>query len=356
MMALLTRAALVQVMIFAAGASAATLGTRTITNATHYGYWGFASTSAHNTRTIVAGVSGVTRRIHVQGTLTKVHPAAWASSLRVHPTGGLLAIGQPWFQFTDLYDFDGTIPVSTTIYVPGGATLSSAMLFEMYSIDDEAFVPGVDGRSTLTYSFDDQHAPGTVEYNGVLSTSDPTFNRPQQVPTNPPGWSAPFLTNRFPHYDVQPFFVDTAGAYALASASEFQSAGVLYAGGFDPANPLSNLVRAQGQGPNVIRNNTLNNLPLGGDAIGGALLNVNLQPNVQYFFVTTAFSAPSASSGPVTGRYLNLITGAGNVTLGLIPEPSTGVGLSVMLSLCLRRWTAGPHNWRSEPSAKHVGG
>ncbi len=117
----------------------------------------------------------------------------------------------------------------------------------MYSVDSESFVPGIDARSTLTYSFNSDFPSGTAEYTGTLDESDPTFNRPIQFETNPPGYTDPFLSNRFPHFDVQPFHVDGVGSYSLVSANEYESAGVLYAEDFDPMMPLDNVVRALGR-------------------------------------------------------------------------------------------------------------
>lgn len=322
-------------------ASAEVVGTQTITNANHYGYFGFASTSQFNTKAAVGPFTGTARVIRAQGTITKVHPDAWASSIRVYPSGGGLAGYQPWFQFTNQRDFTGTIPVSATIWIPGGLNLTPAMQFEMYSIDSEQFVPGLDARSTMTYTFDNAFPAGTAEYTGSLSATDPTFNRPIQFPSSAPsGWSAPFLSGRFPHYDVQPFHVDTPGSYALASANEFESAGVLYANSFDPSNSLANVVWAFSQTGNVLRNNTFNNLPFNDDATGGTVIVADLVPGVQYYFVTSAYAAPGTEpdGGPFVGRYSNIIApnGTGSVTLGIIPEPASA-GAILLAGLLLRR-------------------
>ena len=327
------------VALAAGGASAAPFGSVTVTNANHYGYFGFASTSANNTKVNIGPFNGTARTIRVEGTITKVHPDAWAKSIRVLPSGSGLATFQPWFQFSNLYDFNGTIPVNATIYAPGGFNANSLMRLEMYSVDSEGFVPGLDARSTLTYTFDDAFPPGTAEFSGRLEATDPTFNRPVQVETNPPGYSAPFLTNRFPHYDVQPFHVAAAGSYSLVTANEFESAAAVYAGAFNPSTPLTNLVRALGQTGNVLRNSSFNPLPFDDDATGGTLITVDLVPGVQYFMVTTAFAAPGSEpdGGPFIGRYSNLITGAGTVTLGVIPEPSSVVGVAVSLVALIAR-------------------
>ena len=329
------------VHVLAPDASGDVLGTQTITNANHYGYYGFPSTSANNTKATVGPFTGTARVIRAQGTITRVHPDAWVSSIRVLPSGPALAVTQPWFQFSNVRDFpEPTVNVSATIYIPGGFSLATPMTFEMYSIDSEQFVPGLDARSTMTYTFESDFAPGTAQYTGRLETSDPKFNRPIQFPSSAPsGWTEPFLSNRFPHYDVQPFHVDTAGRYDLATANEYESHAVLYRNSFDPANPLNNVVWAFSQTGNVMRNNTFNPLPFNDDATGGTVINADLVPGVQYYFVTTAYAAPGdpVDGGPFIGRYSNIITGAGNVTLGIVPEPTVGVIVASLASLALLR-------------------
>ena len=322
-------------------ASADVLGTQTITNATHYGYYGFASTSAQNTKATVGPFTGTARVIRASGTITRVHPDAWVSSIRVLPSGPALAVTQPWFQFSNVREFPTpTVNVSATIYIPGGFSLATPMTFEMFSIDAEQFVPGVDARSTMTYTFESDFAPGTAQYTGRLETTDPKFNRPIQFPSSAPsGWTAPFLSGRFPHYDVQPFFVDTAGRYDLVTANEYESHAVLYRESFDPTNPLANVMWAFSQTGNVMRNNTFNPLPFNDDATGGTVINADLVPGVQYYFVTTAYAAPGdpVDGGPFVGRYSNIITGAGNVTLGVVPEPTVGVIMASLSCLAVLR-------------------
>jgi hypothetical protein len=313
--------------------SGETLGTATVTNANHYGFFGFASTSAQNTKRTIGPFSGTARVIRVEGTITKVHPDAWAKSIQVQPSGPALAGYQPWFQFSNQREFSGTIPVGATIWAPGGFNLAQPLNLEMFSIDAEAFVPGLDARSTLTYTFDSEFPAGTVEYSGRLEASDPRFNRPIQFPSSAPGgWSSPVLSGRFPHYDVQPFFVDAPGSYSMVTANEYESAGVLYANSFDPDNSLANVLWALPQTGNVLRNNTFNNLPYADDATGGTVIVADLVPGVQYYFVTTAYAAPGdpVDGGPFVGRYSNVITGSGNVTLGLVPEPTMGLGIGIM--------------------------
>ncbi len=328
-------------------ALATTIGTATVTNATHYGYYGFASTSAQNTKANLGPFSGTARVIHIAGTVTRVNSEAWLSSIQVQPSGNNLAVYQPWIQFSEQRDFTGTVNVATDVFIPGGLNLSQQLHLEMFSLDSESFVPGVDARSTLTYTFDNAFAPGTAEYSGALTTTDPTFNRPAQYQyANGFGqvfYSAPELTGAHPYYDVQPFTVATAGAYSMVSANEFESASALYAGNFDPNNPLANCVMARNQSGNVLRNKSLNNLAYLDDAVGATMLQTTLQPGVQYYFVTTAFNFPGIEpdGGPFVGRYNNVITGAGAVTLGLIPEPATALTSLGVLMAAKRRRNAG---------------
>lgn len=317
-----------------------TLGVGTVTNASHYGYFGFASTSAQNTKATLGPFTGTARVIRISGTVTKVHADAWLSSIQVQPSGAGLATYQPWIQFSDQRDFAGTVNVSATVYAPGGIDATKAINLEMFSLDSESYVPGVDARSTLTYTLDDAYPPGTVEYSGALTANDPTFNRPAQYQyTNGLGqvmYFPPELTGAFPYFDVQPFHVSQAGTYSMVSANEFESSSVLYSNSFNPASSLTNVVAARNQSGNVLRNKNLNNLPYADDAVGATSITAALQPGVQYYFVTTAFNAPGVETdgGPFLGRYTNIITGAGQVTLGVIPEPSTA-GLAVLSAMWL---------------------
>lgn len=56
------------------------------------------------------------------------------------------------------------------------------------------------------------------------------------------------------------------------------------------------------------------------------MITANLISGVQYYYVTTAYEAPGAGGdgGPFVGNYSNIITGVGQVTLGLVPEPGAG--------------------------------
>jgi hypothetical protein len=320
------------VLACASATQASVIGTQTITNATHYGYYQFASTSAQNTKALINPINGTARVIRITGNVTKVHEDAWLSSIQVQPYGFAVASYQPWIEFSDQRDFEGTVEVKATVWIPGGGlSMSGGLNLEMFSLDAEQYVPGVDARSTLTYEFDNAYPAGTATYSGALTTSDARFNRPAQYYyTNGFGqiiWRDPELTGAFPYYDVQPFHVAEPGQYSMVSANEFESSSVLYAGNFDPNNPLANAVMARNQSGNVIRNRNLNGLPINDDAVGATMIEAQLQPGVQYYFVTTAFNYPGVEpdGGPFIGRYNNLISGSGVVTLGLIPEPASAL-------------------------------
>lgn len=338
-------AAVAALALASAAASAVTIGTVTVTNASHYGYFGFSSTSQFNTKTTIGPFAGTARVIHVTGTLTRVSTSTFVSAdaIQVQPTGTGMANYQPSWQFTDQSRFNAPVTVNTRIYAPGGFDASKPMNLEMFSLSAEQFVPGLDARSTLTYTFDNSFAPGSVEFSGTLTGNDPTFARPTQYQYTDGDdnvlWDVPEPSGSTPHYDVQPFHVATAGEYALVSANEFESAMVLYEGAFDPTKPLDNALAARDQGTNVIRSKALNDLPSLDDAVGASHLSAVLEPGVQYYMVTTAYAAPGGAEdgGPFVGRYNNLITGAGSVTLGIVPEPTTLTILAAALPALTRR-------------------
>lgn len=93
------------------------------------------------------------------------------------------------------------------------------------------------------------HAQSVV--SGTIDNSDPTFNRPD--PGTPPTTISTQGTNV--HYDLLPVTITNAGMYTVVcnGSVNFDTFGLLYGpGGFDPANPLSNvLVGDDDSGPGV---------------------------------------------------------------------------------------------------------
>lgn len=307
-------------MFAATSAQAAILGTVTNTNAQHVGRRGVSG----NTMRIVTLPAGTIRSIDVAGTLTSTNPETWGKHLRVQPTGNGLAGGQTYFQFTETTFFNGTIPASARIVVPGGMAGSTLFRFEHYSPDSEAAVPGLDGTSTLTYTFNDSFDNGALEFSDSLDANHPTFNRLTRFFDLEPSGIG---TNVF--YDAIPFHVDADGLYTMAMAAGFNSHLTLYAGTFDPANPLAGGVEVNDEGINVLRRAGLASLNSDIDTTGTSRLDMNLLAGVQYYFVASTFDNGQ------TGNYFGLVTGAGRVTAGIVPEPATlGVlaGISILIS------------------------
>jgi hypothetical protein len=74
---------------------------------------------------------------------------------------------------------------------------------------------------------------------GTLSSSDPTFNRPNAG--SPPTTLSTSETNEY--YDVIPITVTTTGMITILSGGSMDTFGFLYGpAGFDPLNPLNNIL------------------------------------------------------------------------------------------------------------------
>src|SRR4029077_19627053 len=116
-------------------------------------------------------------------------------------------------------------------------------------------------------------------------------------------------------YDVQPFYVSTGGNYAMGIAAGFDTYLAAYSGSFNPGSALTNLINANNEGINVLRNNTLGPLDVSTVTNGISRLDLPLTAGTQYFLVT------SSLANGTTGNYLGQIVGPGAVTLGVAPEP-----------------------------------
>lgn len=287
--------------------SAVTISSTTITNAQHYGRRG----NANNTVGFYTPGAGTVRTVYVNGTLTSTNTETWGKFLRVQPTGSGLATGQTYFQFSDELNFTNPIPAAATIVVPGGMNASAQLRLEAYSPDSEASVPGLDGRSTLTYTFDDAYPTGAVEFSGALTSADPKYNR--LVRFFDLELSA---TGTAVYYDVQPFHVATSGQYAIALAAGYDSFVSLYGQSFDPTQPLTNGIEVNDEGINVLRRAGFAAVNSDTDTNGTSLLYANLTGGVQYYSVVSSYS------NGLTGTYTGVVSGPGTVTLGTIPEPA----------------------------------
>lgn len=318
-------------------APAAEIANRTITDAAHYGQRG----NANNTNVdFTPGALFTTYRyITVNGTLTAVHPEAWASALRVQPSGGGLATGpgtpkgQSYFKFSDTQNFTGSINVSTTILAPGGVGGGASTHFEMYSVDFESFVPGLDGRSTLTYRFMDS-LPGAAEFSGAITSADPKHHRVANFNADPSGFRVLELGNPTANavgYDLVPFHVATSGSYTMGIATSYDSYLALYHDSFDPANAVANAQHANDDGYNVLRRSSLGPLDVDNDTNGTSRFDDNLVAGTQYYLVVSTYANNQ------TGNYFGQIVGPGNVTLGIVPEPAGALGLLGLALLRRRR-------------------
>lgn len=127
-----------------------------------------------------------------------------------------------------------------------------------------------------------------------------------------PGFAgiSPFGASR---YHVQPFTVDTTGRYDVFSSQTFDGFVFLYAGGFDPLDPLANGLAENDDGRTGLGTSDVwrdrDDAPLA------------LTAGVPYFLVTTGFEEGEE------GAFTNYIGGVGRVTF--VPEPAM-VGVLVV--------------------------
>jgi hypothetical protein len=303
-------------------ASAVTVSSTTITNAQHYGRRG----NANNTVSLYTPGAGTVRTIYVNGTLTSTNTETWGKFLRVQPTGAGLASGQTYFQFSEELNFSAPIPAAATIVVPGGMSAAAQLRLEAYSPDSESSVPGLDGRSTLTYTFDDAYPAGAAEFSGALTTTDPKYNR--LVRFFDLELSA---TGTAVYYDVHPFSVAADGRYTISLAAGYDSFVSLYGGSFDPSQPLINGIEVNDEGINVLRRAGFAAVNSDTDTNGTSLLTADLIAGVQYYSVISSYS------NGLTGSYSGVVHGAGAVSLGAIPEPALGAAFLAFSAVFCRK-------------------
>jgi hypothetical protein len=158
----------------------------------------------------------------------------------------------------------------------------------------------------------------TTNFAGMLSASDPTFNRPLSG-TPPGGLSA---AGTAVSYDLYPFFVTAAASFTLQTLSANLAPNtaddtfiVLYQNAFNPLAPLSNAISADD------------------DSGAGALslITATLNPGVQYYLVSTAFF--NGAFGDYTGSIS--ATGAPAAILGMLPVPEPSTALMMLSALGL---------------------
>lgn len=154
-------------------------------------------------------------------------------------------------------------------------------------------------------------------FSGGTSADSPRWTRPldrrtDAGPGSPQRQNVPF--------EVKPFFVDTTGIYQFSSTADgWISAIVFYQDEFDASNSALNLMGHQG-----IDQTYLNFAP--------RVAGFEFEAGRQYFMVHTG------RTNTQFGTYSGEVTGVGNVTFGVIPEPSTMAALAaVPLLLRLRK-------------------
>jgi len=144
-------------------------------------------------------------------------------------------------------------------------------------------------------SFSLPAAAGAIVINGD-TTGSPTYNRPFSDMSGLSGVG----TNV--NYQVTTFTVSTAGAYSLLSEAGYDNFLGLYAGAFDPTQPLHNAIAYN-------------------DDLGSTLrsgFTTNLLAGVSYFAVASAFDNNRF------GAYKLTISGPGDISLSsAVPEPAT---------------------------------
>ena len=130
------------------------------------------------------------------------------------------------------------------------------------------------------------------------TTGGPTYNRASETSgLSPDGTRVSYRT--------QTFQVGAFGTYGIVSNGDYDTFLTLYAGGFDPADALSNVIMSNDDAFNAYQY-------LGDTSAFG----VDLLPGVAYTLVTTAYANGEA------GRFANAIVGPGAISaIAAVPEP-----------------------------------
>lgn len=184
----------------------------------------------------------------------------------------------------------------------------------------------------------------TLTYSGAISSSDPTFNRPENAIQLSSAWTLyqtfSFVAGSGP-WSITGDYRDGGAALGVSNGLE----GYLYVyTSFDPLNPLMNLVGADddddvdGSGPAAIQDfSRIASDYSYGSGVSGSIL--TLIPGQNYTLVVTSWADPTSPQyGAIsTGAFTITIEGAESV-----PEPATAwlVGACVT-ALAARGWRLG---------------
>ncbi|HVJ61227.1 MAG TPA: hypothetical protein VM555_00750 [Tahibacter sp.] len=144
----------------------------------------------------------------------------------------------------------------------------------------------------------------TVTYSGS-TVGTPTYNRTLEDCSDLSGVGTDV------NYSVQPFTVDTAGAYDFTSVQDDGYDGIVfvYTGAFDASDAVTNCTAGNDDGAGGI----------GTSDITG----VALATGTNYFFVTASYGNGD------TGTFTNTITGPGNIAMPRIALEKTTPGVAV---------------------------
>lgn len=172
-------------------------------------------------------------------------------------------------------------------------------------------------------------------WSGDLNASSPTFTRPSSMTTT--------STGAF-RYDVQPFYVTVSGNYVYESdqaVGNYDGYIFLYAGSFDPNNPLTNLQDGDDDfsGAFTVLSGSSSSGVRASRIASTETSNFNdptgsfLTAGVQYYAINSTFSAGTG------GVYRAAIGGGqGDVIGGVVPEPASMIALGAgILALARRR-------------------
>jgi hypothetical protein len=178
---------------------------------------------------------------------------------------------------------------------------------------------------------------GRKRHGAGSTTGNPTWNRPSSLGgLSGVGTATP--------YAVVPFYVSAATSYLAETSTPLHDGYLLvYAGSFNAATPLVNLIDGDDDftGPFAFLGGSgfgLDASSIGaGDGSNYTLgAGLNLVPATQYYAVVTGFG--NTDAGDFRGA-IGSTTGAGGVTIGLLPAPGAlaALGLGGLVATRRRR-------------------
>lgn len=179
-------------------------------------------------------------------------------------------------------------------------------------------------------------ATAQIGFFGGSTTGAPTWNRPSGMASlSGVGTATP--------YAVIPFYVSAATSYLAETSTPFHDGYLLvYGGSFSAATPLVGLINGDDDfsGPFAFLGGSGFGLDASSISSGGAgnfnAGGLSLVPATQYYAVVTGFG--NTDAGDFRGA-IGSTTGAGGVTIGLLPAPGAlaALGLGGLVATRRRR-------------------